>query len=810
MSTDPHQRIHVLHVDDEPDFADLAKTFLERDDDRFTVETATSAEEGLNIVSDRPPDCVISDYNMPGKNGLEFLEAVQKEYPDLPFILFTGKGSEAVASDAISAGVTDYLQKGSGTDQYKLLANRIRNAVHARRETQRADRQEQLMRLSEFAGDTGGFELDVDSGELLLTDGTRRLIGLSDDTCLTQEEAIEFFHPGDRAAVRQTITRAAESGEQTRGTWRLQTSNGDERLVDVRIVPVTESGDVTTLRGAIHDVTERRERREELEQIETLFQHTQDSLFLIDVSEEFTLERVNPAYERTTGQSTDELKGRTPREILGEQQGATVARRYRNCVEHREPLEYTEQLRFDGNEMQWETKIAPVVLNGSVEYIVGATRDVTAREERQRELSRLKQAIDDANVSITLADASQQDDPLVYVNSAFEEMTGYLPEQALGRNCRFLQGEDTDSEKVAALRDAIDDEESISVELRNYRKDGTEFWNRLTVTPIYDDTDELVRYLGTQEDITERKERERDLERTQDLLSEMEELAGIGAWKYDADTGDVTNTVGARRIYGVDPKSSLSLDEAFEFFHSEDRERLRTRFDACLETGEPYEMDARITTTEGARRWVAVRGERVDTPESGHVVRGYIQDVTEEKRRKQQLTELNDASKDLLTAETQNEVAEIGVRAAKDILGLQANAVHLCEAGDTLTSVAQTDALTSVLNEAPTLPVADSIAGRVYQRGEPTVVEDARQDPDVHNPETDLRGHVYLPLADHGVLIAGSEERAAFDQQQLAVGELLAGNLTAALDRIEREQTVSRKQRQLSLFFSESPLGAVQ
>lgn len=119
----------ILHVDDDSAFLDLAQAYLDRIRDQFTVITATSAATGLEWMAEEDIDCIVSDYQMPGKDGLEFLEAIRANHPQLPFILYTGQGSEEIASDAIAAGVTDYLQKGGGSEQYEVLANRVENAI---------------------------------------------------------------------------------------------------------------------------------------------------------------------------------------------------------------------------------------------------------------------------------------------------------------------------------------------------------------------------------------------------------------------------------------------------------------------------------------------------------------------------------------------------------------------------------------------------------------------------------------------------------------------------------------------------------
>jgi PAS domain S-box-containing protein len=129
------ERVRVLCVDDDPSVVDLTQSYLERELSAAEVLTAGGAEAALETLADQAVDCVVSDYDMPGRNGLELLRAVRERHAELPFVLFTGKGSEEVASEAVSAGVTDYLQK-AGPEKFELLANRIEDAVRQRRAEQ--------------------------------------------------------------------------------------------------------------------------------------------------------------------------------------------------------------------------------------------------------------------------------------------------------------------------------------------------------------------------------------------------------------------------------------------------------------------------------------------------------------------------------------------------------------------------------------------------------------------------------------------------------------------------------------------------
>jgi PAS domain S-box-containing protein len=146
--------VRVLHVDDESQFGNLVRSYVERLDGSMTVVTETEGERGIERLDEVHVDCVVSDYQMPRMDGLEFLDAVRERYPNLPFILFTGKGSEEIASRALNAGVDFYLQK-NGSESYELLVNRIAKAVGQQRSKRRAKvAQDRLIQLYE---QTDGF-----------------------------------------------------------------------------------------------------------------------------------------------------------------------------------------------------------------------------------------------------------------------------------------------------------------------------------------------------------------------------------------------------------------------------------------------------------------------------------------------------------------------------------------------------------------------------------------------------------------------------------------------------------------------------
>lgn len=147
----------------------------------------------------------------------------------------------------------------------------------------------------------------------------------------------------------------------------------------------------------------------------------------------------------------------------------------------------------------------------------------------------LLKAMDNAHEGITISDMSLPDNPLIYVNKGFFNMTGYTAEECLGRNCRYLQGPQTDPQTVERIRHAISHQQAIQVELLNYHKNGTPFWNYFSLTPIFNETGQLTHYIGIQEDVTAKK----ILQQKEALLEQKRSIAEAVLEAQDAERQEI-------------------------------------------------------------------------------------------------------------------------------------------------------------------------------------------------------------------------------------------------------------------------------
>lgn len=292
-----------------------------------------------------------------------------------------------------------------------------------------------------------------------------------------------------------------------------------------------------------------------------------------------------------------------------------------------------------------EGTIRPVTGDdGTVASLVVSARDVTARKQHETELRLFKSAVEQASDAIVITEANPIDKPgprVEYVNAAFEEMTGYREDEILGKTPRILQGPDTDRDVLDTLRNALQAGESWEGETINYRKDGTPYIVRWSISPVRAEDDEIEHWVSVQQAVTEEREREESLRRQRNLLEQAERLAG--AWEVDVQSGTVACSEKVYEILEVSPGTELEMADVHELYAPEARLPIQKAFQRCVEEGEPYDLELPIVTQEGTRRWIRTVGAPAMT-QDGNVVKvaGAFQDITQRKEAEQTLREERD------------------------------------------------------------------------------------------------------------------------------------------------------------------------
>lgn len=293
-----------------------------------------------------------------------------------------------------------------------------------------------------------------------------------------------------------------------------------------------------------------------------------------------------------------------------------------------------------------------------------------------------------------ITDPRQPDNPIVFVNDAFGRLTGYSREETLGRNCRFLQGPGTSLDDVAKVRQAVADLKPIEIDLLNYRKDGTLFWNRLLVSPVFDEG-ELTYFFASQLDVTRERtagispvrdeieanmeQRIADLTASEDRLQFTLNAGGLGTWTLELPQQRLVASPICKANFGRSAAETFTYEDLAACIDPDDRERWAKTVEEALATGGDLHVEYRAIWPDGSKHWIEIRAQtRYDANGNPMLMSGVSIDITETKNAEEyralMTQEMSHRIKNILA--TVQSVVSQSLRADEDIATIRTTVIE--------------------------------------------------------------------------------------------------------------------------------------
>ncbi len=521
----------VLFVDDEPEILELSKIYLEREDEGITVRTAVSVEEGLDLVEEEEFDCIVSDYQMPETDGLEFLKIVrEKKTIDIPFIIFTGKGREEAAIDALNLGADRYLQKGGDPrSQYGVLAQAIGQEVkHKNMLMEKARVEAELSSLMKGAKDPI-FIVDRDCRFRFANAAEL------DSHGMTAEEMIgtkfhDIHSKADSEELEEIVKKIMETGEPEQhevkhGYW------GRYFIRTFSPIRNPRTGKIDKVSVISSDITGRKEIEEELRRSEKRYRDLFESVNIGIVVHDpgGGIVSVNPYAEQTFGIGERELKEKDIEFWKGKLfrvDGEPMELEKFPITDIIESKE-VEGGRVVGLSMSEGEKVRWYMVSGTpqideegnLEKIITSFKEITKQKETEEDLRHYKYAVDESDDLVAAIDENYI---YQFVNRHFLEYHQVSEQEVVGRSVAEVVGKEIFEEKIRSHVDRCLDGKRVQYEMKRTYPSLGERHLDVRYFPIEDGGKDSPKVVADIVDITELKEREEELKFQASLLDQAQ------------------------------------------------------------------------------------------------------------------------------------------------------------------------------------------------------------------------------------------------------------------------------------------------
>ncbi len=638
--------IRVLHVDDEPAMAETAAEMLARRQEDLEVEPESDPGDVVDRLSDEEFDCVVSDYEMPEMTGLDLLSDVRESHEDLPFILYTGRGSEEIASEAISAGVTDYLQKETGSEQYELLANRIVNAVEARRSSLESRRRKRRLEMLIENIEGVVYRCSYEPGWPLefLQGDVEEIFGVPAEHAqsLKGMDAESSIHPEDRERVWQETHEALSNEEEPFDMeYRLVDGKGETIWVRDRTHAVRDGeGEVQEIEGLITDVTDEKRRQRKFEEV---FDNTYQFTGLAEP--DGTLLEVNEAALDFGGFDREDVVGEIVWEtdwFDGDTDSAEVVKEGVETASEGE-LYRNEMTVEDGDSEIYVDYSARPIQDGSGEtsLLVLEGRDITDLKRHEMELQRnqdiLRHTEDLADTGGWELDVEADELRWTRGTQRIHGVDdGYEPE--LEEAIEFYHEDDREE-----IREAVEDAvagESFDRTLRITTVDDDLRWVDVYGEPVYD-CDEVTGVRGAIQDVTSHVEREMELKEEQAFLESVYQALPDVFYAFDTGLRMLrwNETLSQVTGYGDDEIRQM---QPVDFVPADQHEKIAESVRRVLDGEGPLTVESYLETREGERIPYEFTGALVEGGKGGVIgIAGIGRDVSGRLSRRREIQRKN-------------------------------------------------------------------------------------------------------------------------------------------------------------------------
>jgi PAS domain S-box-containing protein len=390
------EKIRVLHVDDDIYHLSFSKKIIEKIDPFIILESIDSQQKAESIYEQY--DCILSDYKMPGKTGIQLAESIRRK-SSVPFILYTGQGSEEVAETAFLVGIDDYIRKEMEPAHYRVVARRIRMAVERYRAIKELKRSEQSLAKAQEIAHLGNWDWHISVNKLYWSDEIYRIFGLKPkEFGATYEAFLNTVHPDDRDYVISAVDEALHNDKSYSIDHRIVLPSGEIRFVHEQAEVHFESSKAVRMIGTVQDISERKMMEAQLVESETRFreiaENSIDVIFTLDLNGIITY--ISPAIEAILEEHADDVVGHRFLDFMPEWNHPKAQSQFMNMlyIERVEDAEF-DVVGKDGSKCTVEIKAFPVFKEGVVLRIQGLLRDVTERKHLREEIRRLNELLSD-------------------------------------------------------------------------------------------------------------------------------------------------------------------------------------------------------------------------------------------------------------------------------------------------------------------------------------------------------------------------------------------------------------------------------